>query len=119
MIANPPTVPYSSIIMAKIKSEYGCGKKLRSVLLPGPLPNNPPVANAIFEWSDLVGFIRSFVSSGCLNVFNPSGFACTLLLGRSKEDDKHIIRTTPPSTYDCDLFYTYPAYNQQQNTYTK
>ena len=35
---KPPHKPYSSIIIAKIKSEEDWGKKFFCILLPGPSP---------------------------------------------------------------------------------
>ena len=40
--ANPPKKPYSSIMIAKIKSEADCGKDETNALLPGPTPLKLP-----------------------------------------------------------------------------
>ena len=37
-MTNPPIRPNSSMIMAKMKSEYAWGRKSRSLELPGPQP---------------------------------------------------------------------------------
>ena len=48
---SPPINPYSSTIIAKIKSDEDWGKKFFCTLLPGPNPFTPPVAIAILAFS--------------------------------------------------------------------
>ena len=48
---KPPIKPYSSMIIANIKSEEDWGKKFFWTLLPGPNPVIPPVAIAILAFS--------------------------------------------------------------------
>src|SRR5690606_33935154 len=45
--ASAPIIPYSSAMMAKMKSLYGAGRKSRCTLLPGPTPVSPPIAKAM------------------------------------------------------------------------
>ena len=50
MSANAPKKPYSSTIMAKIKSEADCGSICFNADFPGPIPVIPPCTMAAFAW---------------------------------------------------------------------